>query len=273
LLVLALTAAACRPSAPLLPPSPSPSPSPSPTPTATVAAAAPPPALEAAVIDLAVPAHAAAVVFVPAAASPRPLVVATHGAAGTPEAQCATWRKLTNDAAFVLCPRGVTMDVSAPPAERGYFYPAHPALGREVRAAIDALVARFGDRVDPRAAVYAGYSQGATMGALAFAPDPAPFVGLVLVEGGFDEWTLRSAESLRAGGARRVLFVCGRAVCADGARRSASYLKRAGVDARVIDVRGAGHTHGGAVEAGVREAMPFVLGDDARWSATLAASP
>ena len=45
-----------------------------------------------------------------------------------------------------------------------------------------------------------------------------------------------------------------------------------GVDARVIDVRGAGHTHGGAGEAGVAEALPFVFADDVRWSAAPAAS-
>jgi len=222
-------------------------------------------------LDLEVPGHAPAVVFVPATAAARPLLVATHGAGGTPEAQCARWRKLLGDTAFILCPRGVTMDVYVPPEERSYFYPAHPALGRELRAALAALVARFHARVDTEGAVYAGFSQGATMGALVLAGDPLPFTSLVLVEGGHDEWTTVSARAFKDAGGRRVLFACGRLVCADGARRSARYLTRAGVETRVVDATGAGHTYEGAVEAGVASALGFVFGDDARWQRPSAA--
>jgi predicted esterase len=191
--------------------------------------------------------------------------VATHGAGGTPEAECAFWRDLVGGTAFVLCPRGVTMDVYAPPEDRGYFYPAHPALGREVRAALAALDARFPDRVDREGAVYAGFSQGATMGTLVFASAPAPFAAVVLIEGGVDEWTVRSARHFKEGGGKRVLFACGRRSCADAARRSAGYLTRAGVESRVVDASGAGHTYGGAVREGLAAALPFVFGGDARW--------
>jgi len=241
------------------------------TPTAApardVGAIAPPP-VEApdVLVDLPVPGHAPAVVAVPReSGAGRPVLVATHGAGGTPEAHCAFWRELIGGAAFVLCPRGVTMDVLLPPAERGYFYPAHPALAREVRAALGALVARFAGRVDVERALYAGFSQGAIMGAIAFSRDPAPFAGAVLIEGGAEEWSVHNARTFRAGGGRRVVFACGHPRCAAAARRSAGYLRREGVESRVVDASGAGHTLDGAVREGVARELPWLLEGDARW--------
>ncbi len=51
-------------------------------------------------------------------------------------------------AGFVLCPRGMPIDVRTPDAGRIFYYPDHHALSREVAAAVSALSARFGDRVD-----------------------------------------------------------------------------------------------------------------------------
>jgi predicted esterase len=134
-----------------------------------------------------------------------------------------------------------------------------------VRAALAALLARFPDRVDPDRALYAGFSQGATMGALVFSRDPAPFAGALLIEGGAEEWSLHNARTFKAGGGRRVLFACGRKSCAEAARRSAGYLERVGVDARVVDKSGAGHTIEGPVREGVAEAFSWLVGDDPRW--------
>lgn len=234
----------------------------------TAALAAPvAPVAPTAPIDLPVPDHGAAVAWIPPDdGSRRPVLVATHGAGGTPESLCALWRELIGAGAFILCPRGVTMDLDAPPAARGYFYPTHAALRRETLAALEALRARFGDRVDARQAVYTGFSQGAIMGALAFALDPAPFTGLVLVEGGAEEWSLYTARKLKAGGGRRVVIACGRRACTDAARRSARYLEREGIEARVVDASDTGHSFGGAVRAGVEAALPWLLAGDARWA-------
>lgn len=248
---------------------------PAPPPAAQPRTEKPPPPAEppapAPLVDLPVPGHRPAVVSVPPGldpeGAPRPLLVATHGARGTPEKLCALWREAVGELAFVLCPRGVTMDVYAPPESRGYFYPSHPALEREVRAALAALAERFPGRVDAARAVYAGFSQGAVMGALSFSARPAPFAGLVLIEGGDEEWSLHGARTFAAGGGQRVLFACGRARCAAAAKRSAGYLRRAGVEGRVVDASGAGHTYEGIVREGVLAAFPWLVGDDARWSA------
>ncbi|APR77801.1 Hypothetical protein A7982_03148 [Minicystis rosea] len=239
---------------------------PHPAPSASAEASAP--AIDAppgTLVELPVAGHAPAVVAMPREGR-RPVLVATHGAGGTPEAHCAYWRALVDDMAFVLCPRGVTMDVYARPEARGWFYPAHPALEREVRDALAALKARFPERVDLDRAVYTGFSQGGVMGALAFSRAPAPFTALVLVEGGAEEWATYNARSFVEGGGRRVILACGRRSCSDAAQRSAAILKRAGVDVRVIDARGAGHTNEGRVKTGLVEALPWLLEGDPRFS-------
>jgi predicted esterase len=257
---------------------------PPPPPTAPGASSSPPPAsalgaeaeveveveVEAELIDLPVPGHRAAVVSVPpaAATTPRPLLVIAHGAGGRPEPHCAFWRELLGARGFLLCPRGVLLGAYAAPADQGYFYPDHHALEREVTAAIEALRARFGERLDDRAPIYVGFSQGATMGALAFVKRPAAFARLVLIEGGVgesDEWTIDGARAFHEGGADRVLFACGRPSCFSAARRSLTYLGKAGLEGRVIHAAGAGHTYGGAVAEAVRGALPWVLEGDSRW--------
>ncbi len=247
-------------------------------PVAATVASAPPGApspplpatsVSATLIDLPVEGHRAAVVSVPpAATSPRPLLVVAHGAGGRPEPHCAFWRELVGAKGFVLCPRGVLLGAYAAPADQGYFYPDHHALEREVVAAIAALRARFGAELDDRAPIYVGFSQGATMGALAFVKRPAAFARLVLIEGGVgesDEWTIDGARAFHEGGAERVLFACGRPTCFTAAQRSLTYLRKAGLEGRVVHAVGAGHTYGGAVADAVTRSLPWIFEGDPRW--------
>lgn len=219
---------------------------------------------EAPFVALDVPDHLPAVVALPlGATSPRPVVVATHGAGGTPEAHCAFWRELLRAHPFIVCPRG--RPLGWPGGERGYAYPNHHALGREVAAALDALARRHPEHADTQAAVYAGYSQGATMGALALPALAGRFLRAVLVEGGFGEWDVASAKRWAAGGGVRVLFACGRTRCAEGARTQARWLTAGGVAARVVADVSAGHTYEGGVGERLREALPWLLEGDPRW--------
>ena len=81
---------------------------------------------------------------------------------------------------------------------------------------------------------------------------------MVLVEGGHDRWTPGTAKAFATAGGRRVLFACGQASCFLDAKRAAAHLERAGVAAKVVGVKDAGHTYGGAVADAVRGAWSFL---------------
>jgi pimeloyl-ACP methyl ester carboxylesterase len=164
--------------------------------------------------------------------------------------------------AFVLCPAGVPLGKSP---EHGYFYRNHHELEREVLAGVEALRAAYPEALDPGPFVYAAYSQGATMGALMLAAHGALFDRLVLVEGGYGEWTMSSAQRFAASGGQRVLFACGITTCKAKAELSARALTRAGIATRVVHAAGGGHTYGGRVADELRGALPFLLEGDARW--------
>lgn len=73
-----------------------------------------------ALVELPVPRHGPAVLSIPlGATSRRPVLVAAHGAGDRPEWQCALWRGIVKDRAFVLCPRGFPINPYVPPEETG----------------------------------------------------------------------------------------------------------------------------------------------------------
>ena len=198
-----------------------------------------------------------------------PVLIVTHGAGGTPEGHCELWARISQGKAILLCVRGRAR--SPAPAD-GAYYPDHPTLERETFAALSALRARFADRIAEGPVFYAGFSQGATMGALMLVEHASEVTRLVLVEGGFADWSVPRARNFRARGGERVLFVCGRKACAEPARNAAHWFNDAGVAARVEYVPGAGHSHDARVEARIAAAYPWLIAGDARWEATAARS-
>jgi len=210
-----------------------------------------------------------AVLFVPAPSKDkRPLLVVTHGAGGRPEPHCDRYRELVRDAAFVLCTRGRETDRLLPEEQRGYFYDGHKELGREARAAIASLVARYGDRVDTSNAMFAGYSQGASMGILFIeeqSVEPALFSRVLLVEGGFADWTIALSERMHKAGVAKVALVCGQSKCQEQGSRSLAWMKKGGLDARMTYARGAGHTYDATVRPLVDEAFEWLVEGDSRF--------
>lgn len=207
----------------------------------------------------------------PPRARPYPLLVAAHGAGDFPEWHCELYGELVGDRGVVLCPRGRRLDAREPLDRASCYFPDHHYLGAVVEASLAALLARAkregpdGLRLDPEGAVFAGYSQGATMGALVVARAPRRFARALLVEGGFSEWNVAIAGRYRAGGGQRVALVCGGLGCALSAAKSARWLEQGGVSARAIHVEGAGHTYGGAVAARLPEIFRWLVADDPRW--------
>ena len=211
--------------------------------------------------DLDVPGFQAAVVsFPPSAAFPQPVLIATHGAGDTPAEMCDLWRALLGDRGVVLCPAGPRMRAH----EEGRYYPDHHALERITFASLSTLREKYPDVADTEHAVYTGYSQGATMGALMIPPYGGECPRLVLVEGGFGDWSMERATTFARAGGRRTLFVCGRQQCKEGAERSAAWLRKAGVPARVVSHVGEGHViH--VAEAATPE-LGWLLDGDPRWT-------
>lgn len=212
-------------------------------------------------LALPVPNFGDAVVVLPAK-GPAPLLVAAHGAGGDPAFDCEHWARLTRGEWFVLCPRG------APLSRRyrgSYYYPNHFELEREVVAMLSAARERYSDMLSDEPGVYAGFSQGATMGALMVIDLGRDFRALVLVEGGWSEWTLKRARRFRETGGESVALICGGAGCTARARTSAQILEQAGLRAHVEHVEGAGHTFLGSVAeraAWVFDEWPLVMGEN-----------
>ena len=215
--------------------------------------------------DLPVPGFRPAVLVVPPGEGPHPVFVAAHGAGDRGEWQCEWWEPLLGARAFVLCPRGRPMSF-ANIEQGGHYYPDHFALEKEVLAALGALSEKYGARVDPGPAAYAGYSQGGIMGALFTQQHGQRFSRLALIEGGYTEWDIPSALRFKRAGGERVLFACGQRYCTRHAKQAMQWLDRAGVATRLEDAPGAGHTYGGAVGERVSAALAWLFEGDPRWA-------
>lgn len=200
-----------------------------------------------------------ALFFTPGGMAPRPLVVAAHGAGGTPEWECDYWRRLTADRVFVLCLRGTPLGGQY----SGFFYRDHHALSRELGAAERA--ARAADsRILAHSGVYAGFSQGASMGAAILHERAAAFPYAVLIEG-FTSWNVSLARRFLKAGGERVLLACGTKQCGSVAKPAAHWLETAGGQARLELVEGAGHTQGPPITERIRAALPWLLAGDVHW--------
>lgn len=183
-----------------------------------------------------------------------PLVIGAHGAGGSPEWQCDWMATLTDVPIARLCLRGL-------PLSRGtdsFYYPEHLSLGRWLAASLEKVRSAHGARLSPPY-VYVGYSQGATMGALAIQGKATPITGLLLVEGGLEGWTFERSREFRDAGGTRVYFACGTPSCNTKANKLLSTLEKAGLDAKLGYAEGAGHTPLGAVEGHVREGLRWLL--------------
>jgi len=213
-------------------------------------------------VSLEVPEFSPALVRLPEGAERAPVIVVTHGAGGSTEAHCEMWSRVTQNNALLLCVRG---RARGPDPALGEYYPDHHTLERETFAALGALRARFAERIAEGGVYYAGFSQGATMGALMLVEHAAQVTRLMLVEGGVTDWSIARAREFRERGGERVLFVCGQKECAARARKSAYWFKLAGVPARVEYVVGAGHSHDARVEARMLAALPWLTESDARF--------
>jgi predicted esterase len=192
-------------------------------------------------------------------------LVVAHGAGDRPEWHCELWQRIVRERGFVLCLRGRRVDDRVSFDQAAFYYPDHHWLGRALVATISALEARYGPRLDARRMVYAGFSQGAIMGALVVGDKPIDVGAALLIEGGAGEWNVARARRYRRRGGERVLHVCGTPGCPRLARRATRYLEQGGVMARVEYFAAAGHSYGGGIEAALPGAFDWLVAGDPRW--------
>ena len=216
---------------------------------------------------------------------PAPVVVAVLGIGDTPEEQCAVWKELVGERAFVLCPRGLpnwvrpeatetpddedkdrekevgedaTAVVDAAPKQVGFYMPDLGRLEGEVFAGVAALEKKVGKYVATQEIVYAGFSRGAFLGAQLVAKKPERFKRAVLIEGGHSPWTDQTAAAFARGGGSRVLFVCGRQECVDDAAAATATLTRQKIETRTVFGQ-EGHGYKKQVKDETRRALDFVF--------------
>ncbi len=214
-------------------------------------------------VSLTVPGHAPASVAVPlGATSPRPVLVALHGAADRPEWQCGTWRGVTA-VPFIVCPRGVPADAVGAPQR--FTYANAEQLRRELRAVLQALKDRFGEHVASGPIVIGAFGRGAELALPVLREEPAFFSKVAFIEGGVERWSSSHAALFAEGGGERALFVCGRPSCGAVAARAAEWTKRAGADAHLVYVGPASAAWEPKQARQVRAVWDWLVGDDPRW--------
>lgn len=218
-----------------------------------------PPVLSGGITELELEGFRPAVVALPSASGRQRVFVVAHGAGGHAESHCSFWRELLGDRGIVVCPRGTAIYSGHP--ERGWFYANHHELEAEVLALEKAVRERFAVHLSPGGWVYAGYSQGATMGALMIVDHGDTFSHVALIEGGTSGWSRGRAESFAQGGGEKVLFVCGQDACARAAEGATNVLEQSRVQARLRHAQGGGHTYLGKVGRELQAGLSWLLKD------------
>jgi predicted esterase len=224
-----------------------------------------------------------------------PLVVAVLGIGDTPESQCAVWREVIAQRAFVLCPRFTPHYVpvqqegdnagqgilgllglqgpNAPSADpnsgavvQSGFRPTEvPDVEREIDAAVAATRKVFTKYIAAGPALYIGFSRGAFLGASLVAKTPAKYPRAILIEGGQSAWSDATATAYARGGGKRVLFACGQPSCLTESGEAAQLLARDHVTTRIVNGEGEGHGYKGPVKDQIRAAFSWVIDGDAGW--------
>ncbi|HYQ15687.1 MAG TPA: hypothetical protein VEQ58_08020, partial [Polyangiaceae bacterium] len=137
---------------------------------------------------LEVPGFLPAVLLAPPGNEPRPLLVAAHGAGGSPEWECEYWSRLLERPFFVLCLRGSSLGKAG-----GYYFKNEHALEAELLAA-ERQARQTEPRITSAGGVYAGFSQGSSFGSAIIARHGASFPQLALIEG-FQRWNIPRARA------------------------------------------------------------------------------
>jgi predicted esterase len=180
------------------------------------------------------------------------VAVIGHGAGGSGRDLCEFWDPLLPKDFILVCPSGALLNRGEP--DGGAYFPDHFAFRAELVAILQSLEESFPGKLRPGFR-FMGYSQGATMGALAVVGEISVFQEMVLMEGGAEHWTHTRAQSFGKSGGRRVILACGTRGCSRHAERAKAAFVGGAVELHVLSAPSAGHTYGGAVAQQVLQVM------------------
>ncbi len=200
----------------------------------------------------------------------RPVLVVLHGLGDRPETHCEAFRNVLHASAFVLCLRGALDPERSEPGRTRYTLPGGDTLRAHVDAALLALEARYGDRVDTDRPLLAGFSLGATEAALLAQWETGRFPRVAVLEGGLDVWDYGTAAAFAEHGGVRVLFGCGSPWCTPPARAAIGRIRANGggdTDAARLAFADVGHRDSPPLQAAVRAAFAWFVEGDSRWEA------
>lgn len=190
------------------------------------------------------------------ARTPRPILVAVHGAGDRPDWACGGWRLGTEAYAFVVCPQGFPMSAMT------FGWQNDRAILRAIDAALPAVRQRYRAHVADVPVVYAGFSQGAQLAAFTLLSRAAELPRVVFAEGGY-ETTVDAAfaRKYHAAGGQRALLLCGTPNCFKHSRRAAHVLEAAGVTTSAAGDARSGHNLNEPMQRALRQIWPsFVAG-------------
>jgi dienelactone hydrolase len=212
-----------------------------------------------ALVSLPVSGFRDAIVSLPlGATTPRVVVLALHGNFDRPEWQCEVWRRITRADVFVLCPRGIPRSDVPKELDR-WEWGSVAKTKSEIVAALDSLRARYPQHVKPGPVVFTGFSLGAILGARLLQDPELPIAAAVLIEGGYQGWTLAKAKSLKPR-LRGLLFACGQSECRNTYRYQLAHLfERADLPSSLVEDTKAGHTYDDPLAALVQGAWPALM--------------
>lgn len=192
------------------------------------------------------------------ATTPRPIIVGLHGAQDRPDWACSEWFGAAGGRAFVVCPRGT-------PLLGAWAWSSVDQLAKKSEEALAIARAHFGPWIAEGRALYGGWSQAATLGALVLAKRPDLFDAGVFVELGHTPLDPRGvAASVRASRARGVAIVCATASCEAWCDRAKPTMTGFLFECETAGHRG--HTFDGVVAQHVWNAITFVERGDPRWA-------
>jgi predicted esterase len=218
--------------------------------------------------SLPMPPGRAAVVSVPLGATePRPVMIGMHGAGDRPEWACGGYRAATDAFPFIICPRGLPQDPSAPDK---FASPGSHRIREDVASALRTLRERFGAHVADGPLLYAGFSLGANHGAQVIAAQASTFPIALLIEGGYSELTPALARAYADTGGKRVMLGCGQPSCRSNFVAAQRALERAGIEVLVLDAKTGRHNLDGPMMNALRDAWPKLVEGDPRWDGLVA---